>query len=84
MMWQSYFLAGWENTGAVLAAFFGGAAAVLLALLTLAVVLLALVAVLSILFDRITGAMAKRWEKKGKRPAYRWAEIIERGRQREE
>lgn len=84
MMWQSYFLAGWENTGAVLAAFFGGATAVLLALLTLAVVLLALVAVLSILFDRITGAMAKHWEKKGKRPAYRWAEIIARGRQREE
>lgn len=84
MMWQSYFLAGWENTGAVLAAFFGGAAAVLLALLTMAVVLLALVAVLSILFDRITGAMAKHWEKKGKRPAYRWAEIIARGRQCEE
>lgn len=84
MMWQSYFLAGWENTGAVLAAFFGGAAAVLLALLTLAVVLLALVAILSILFDRITGAMARRWEKTGKRPAYRWAEIIAGGRHREE
>lgn len=83
-MWQAYFLAGWENTGAVLAAFFGGAAAVLLALLSLAVVLLALVAVLAFLFDRITGAMAKRWEKNGKRPAYRWAEIIARGRTREE
>ena len=83
-MWESYFLAGWESTGAVLAAIFGGAAAVLLALLALAVVLLALVAVLGILFDRITGAMAKHWEKKGKRPAYRWAEIIARGRHREE
>lgn len=83
-MWQSYFLMGWENTGAVMAAFFGGAAAVLLSLLALAVVLLALVAVLAFLFDRITGAMAKRWEKTGKRPAYRWAEIIARGRHREE
>lgn len=83
-MWQSYFLMGWENTGAVLAAFFGGAAAVILALLVLAVVLLALVAAMSALFDRITGAMAKRWEKKGKRPASRWAEIIARGHRREE
>lgn len=83
-MWQSYFLLGWEHTGAFLALFLGGAAALLLGLLALAVVLLALVAVLSVLFDRITGAMAKHWEKKGKRPAYRWAEIIERGRHREE
>lgn len=83
-MWKSYFLAGWESTGAVLAAFFGGATAVVLALLVLALVLLALVAVLAVLFDRITGAMAKRWEKTGKRPAYRWAEIIARGRRHEE
>ena len=52
-------------------------------LLTL-VVLLALVAALSVLFDRITGAMAKRWEKTGRRPAARWAEIIARGNRREE
>lgn len=83
-MWQSYFLMGWENTGAVLAAFFGGAVAVILALLVLAVVLLALVAALAVLFDKITGAMAKHWEKTGKRPAHRWAEIIAGGRQREE
>lgn len=83
-MWQSYFLMGWEHTGAFLALFLGGLAAVLLALLALAVVLLALVAVLSVMFDRITRAMAKRWEKTGKRPAYRWAEIIARGRQHEE
>lgn len=83
-MWQSYFLMGWEHTGAFLALFLGGLAAVLLALLALAVVLLALVAVLSVMFDRITRAMAKHWEKKGKRPAYRWAEIIARGRRHEE
>ena len=65
-MWQSYFLMGWEHTGAFLALFLGGLAAVL-------------VAVLSVMFDRITRAMAKRWEKTGKRPAYRWAEIIARG-----
>ena len=79
-MWQTYFLMGWENTGAVLAAFFGGAAAVFLALLVLALVAV----VLAVLFDRITGAMAKHWEKTGKRPAYRWAEIIAGGRHREE
>lgn len=84
MMWQSYFLAGWENTGAVLAAFFGGAAAVLLALLAVTAVLLVMVAVLAVLFDWITRAMAKHWEKKGKRPTYRWAEVIERGWHREE
>lgn len=83
-MWQSYFLLGWEHTGAFLALFLGGAAAALLALLSLAAVLLILVAALSVLFDRITGAMAKRWEKTGKRPAYRWAEIIARGWHREE
>lgn len=83
-MWQTYFLMGWEHTGAFLALFLGGLAAVLLGLLVLAVCLLALVAVLSILFDRITGAMAKHWEKTGKRPAYRWAEIIARGRRHEE
>lgn len=83
-MWQSYFLMGWEHTGAFLALFLGGLAAVLLALLALAVVLLALVAVLAVLFDRITRAMAKHWEKTGKRPAYRWAEIIAGGRHREE
>lgn len=83
-MWQAYFLMGWENTGAVLAAFFGGAAAVFLAIALLALVLLALVAALSVLFDRITGAMAKRWEKTGRRPAARWAEIIARGNRREE
>ena len=82
-MWQSYFLMGWEHTGAFLALFLGGLTAVLLALLALALVLLALVAVLAVLFDRITGAMAKRWEKTGKRPAYRWAEIIAGGRHRE-
>ena len=79
-MWQTYFVMGWENTGAVLAAFFGGAAAVFLALLVLALV----AGVLAVLFDRITGAMAKHWEKTGKRPAYRWAEIIAGGRHREE
>ena len=83
-MWQAHFLMGWENTGAVLAAFFGGAAAVLLAIALLALVLLALVAALSVLFDRITGAMAKRWEKTGRRPAARWAESIARGNRREE
>ena len=83
-MWQAYFLMGWENTGAVLAAFFGGAAAVFLAIALLALVLLALVAALSVLFDRITGAMAKRWKKTGRRPAARWAEIIARGNRREE
>lgn len=83
-MWQAYFVMGWENTGAVLAAFFGGAAAVFLAIALLALVLLAMVAALSVLFDRITGAMAKRWEKTGRRPAARWAEIIARGNRREE
>ena len=78
-MWQAYFVMGWENTGAVLAAFFGGAAAVFLALMVLTLVLIAMVAVLAGLFDRITGAMAKRWEKTGRRPAARWAEIIARG-----
>lgn len=83
-MWQTYFLMGWEHTGAFLALFLGGAAAIVLGLLVLALVLLALVAVLSVLFDRITGAMAKHWKKTGKRPAYRWAEIIAGGRHREE
>ena len=83
-MWQTYFLMGWEHTGAFLALFLGGLAAVLLGLLVLAVCLLALVAVLSVLFDRITAAMARHWEKTGKRPAYRWAEIIAGGRHREE
>lgn len=83
-MWQAYFLMGWEHTGAFLALFLGGLAAVLLGLLVLAVCLFALVAVLAVLFDRITGAMAKHWEKTGKRPAYRWAEIIAGGRHREE
>lgn len=75
-MWKSCFIMGWKNTGAVLAAFLGGAAAVFLAISVLAVVLLVLVVVLDVLFDRITEAMAKRWEKNGKKPAYRWAEII--------
>lgn len=83
-MWQEYFFVGWNNTSAILATFFGGAAAVFLALALLALSLLILVAVLAALFDRITGAMAKHWEKTGKRPAYRWAEIIAGGLHREE
>lgn len=83
-MWQSYFILGWERTGAVMAAFFGGAAAVILALLTLAVVLLILVAVLDVLFDRITRAMVKHWNKTGKRPGYRWAQILAEEQHREE
>lgn len=83
-MWQAYFLMGWEQVSAVLSWFLGGLAAILLGLAVLSVCLLAMVAALSMLFDRITGAMAKRWEKTGKRPAYRWAEIIARGQRHEE
>lgn len=78
-MWQNYFVMGWQATGNVLAAFLGGTVAVVLFFLVMCLVLLALVAVLAILFDAITAAMAKRWEKVGRRPANRWAEIIARG-----
>ena len=83
-MWQAYFLMRWEQVSAVLNWFLGGLVAILLGLAVLAVCLLAMVAALSMLFDRITGAMAKRWEKTGRRPAARWAEIIARGNRREE
>ena len=83
-MWLDYFLMGLENTGNVLAAICGGAAAVVMAALVLAVVLLTIAAALGAVFNMITDAMARRWEKTGKRPANRWAEIIERGRHREE
>lgn len=83
-MWKAYFLAGWEKTGAVMAEFLGGAAAVLLMLLVLVAVLIILVAILDALFDKITSALARRWEKTGKHPAHRWAEIIAGGRKREE
>jgi len=41
-------------------------------------------AVVDLLFDKITGAMARHWVKTGKQPARRWAEIIARGRCDEE
>ncbi len=84
MMWQEYFLTGWANTGNVLAMFLGGATAVVLAVAVMSAALLILGAVLAFAFNRVTDAMAKRWEKTGKQPPHRWAEIIARGRHRNE
>lgn len=82
-MWTN-FIAAWLGTWEVASYIFGGLAALVLALLVLIVFISILVAALSMLFDRITGAMAKRWEKTGRRPAARWAEIIARGHRHEE
>lgn len=82
MMWQVHFLLGWEATGSVLATFFGGAAAVILAVLSLALLLMVIAAILNAVFNVVTDAMAGHWEKVGKRPGTRWAEIIAKGRSR--
>ena len=50
----------------------------------LMILTLILLAVVDLLFDKITGAMARHWVKTGKQPARRWAEIIARGRCDEE
>lgn len=81
-MWQAHFLLGWEATGSVLATFFGGAAAVILAVLSLTLLLMVIAAILNAVFTVVTDAMASHWEKVGKRPGTRWAEIIAKGRSR--
>ena len=50
----------------------------------LAAFVIILLAIVDLLFDKITGAMARHWVKTGKQPARRWAEIIARGRCDEE
>ena len=51
---------------------------------TCAAFVIILLAIVDLLFDKITGAMARHWVKTGKQPARRWAEIIARGRCDEE
>lgn len=82
--WAHAFLTGWQNTGAVVAMCLGGAAAVVLGLIVAALFAAVVFAIAGRAFDVATNAMAKRWEKTGRRPATRWAEAIARGRRHEE
>lgn len=82
--WANAFLTGWQNTGAVVAMCLGGVAAVVLGLIIAALFAAAVFAIVGRAFDATTNAMAKRWEKTGRRPDTRWAEAITRGRRREE
>lgn len=82
-MWAN-FVAAWFNTCAFIGSILGGIAAVIVAVLLLAAFVIILLAVVDLLFDKITGAMARHWVKTGKQPAWRWAEIIARGRCDEE
>ena len=82
-MWAN-FVAAWFNTCAFIGSILGGIAAVIVAVLLLAAFVIILLAVVDLLFDKITGAMARHWVKTGKHPARLWAEIIARGRCDEE
>ena len=82
-MWAN-FVAAWFDTCAVIGSVLGGIAAVIVAVLLLAAFVIILLAIVDLLFDKITGAMARHWVKTGKQPARRWAEIIARGRCDEE
>lgn len=81
-MWVNSFLTGWESMGGVVAMCLGGTAAIILGLFLLVAALFILAVVLGALFNVATDRMAKRWEKTGRQPPHRWAEIIARGRHR--
>ena len=74
------FMVGWTATTEFMALLCGGLCAVLLAALITALVLALLVCILGAAFDAATNARARRWEKKGRHPAGRWAEIIAKGK----
>lgn len=82
-MWAN-FVAAWFDTCAFIGSVLGGIAAVIVAVLLLAAFVIILLAIVDLLFDKITVAMARHWVKTGKQPARRWAEIIARGRCDEE
>ena len=66
---------GFMETAVWLAAAAGGAVAVLV----MVVCVLLLTAVVGGAFNWCTTRLARRWKRKGKRPAGRWAEIIAEG-----
>ena len=81
-MWVNSFVTGWVSLGNVVAMCLGGLAAIVLGLFILVAAGLILFGILSAVFNVVTDKMAKRWEKTGRQPAHRWAEIIARGRNR--
>lgn len=68
----AHFVDGWTAAAEFMAALGGGACAVLLGIVAIALLL----SVAGAIFDAVTKALARRWKKKGRRPAGRWAEII--------
>ena len=81
-MWIESFVVGWEWLGNIMAMFMGCLAAAALGLLILLTVGVILFCIIAAVFNVVTDKMAKRWEKTGRQPAHRWAEIIARGRNR--
>ena len=81
-MWIESFVVGWEWLGNIMAMCMGCLAAAALGLLILLTVGVILFCIIAAVFNVVTDKMAKRWEKTGRQPAHRWAEIIARGRNR--
>lgn len=74
--WAINFASGWRSTANALALVGGGVAAVIVHIAVLALALLISVTVINAVFHLTTKALAKRWEKTGRRPSARWAQII--------
>lgn len=68
----AHFVAGWTAAAEFMAMLGGGVCAVFLGV----VAIVLLLSVAGVIFDAATNTLARRWEKKGRRPAGRWAEII--------
>lgn len=82
--WLDAFMTGWQTAGTVAAMCLGGVAGAFVGIVALALLVAVVGALGSWAFDTITNAMAKRWEKTGRRPNTRWADAIARGRRNEE
>lgn len=70
----AHFVAGWTAAAEFMATLGGGVCAVCLGIAALVLLL----SVAGAIFDAATKALARRWKKKGRRPAGRWVEIIAR------
>lgn len=81
--WASAFGEAWVATTTIMATMLGIVAGVFLFILVAAVMVAVIGTLLAGAFDRITNRMADRWEKTGRKPHGRWAEVIAGGKHRE-
>lgn len=80
--WVIHFTDGWRSVANALALVGGGLAAIIVHIAALALVMMFSIMVINAVFNCVTNALVKRWEKTGRRPSARWAQIIAEEREK--